>query len=303
MEKLRLLSYQTVDVEFVIPDEYESNEEFTATITDMADFSTSTTTGSGTAADTITISLSGKYDNDYRIEIVDESGTTVHDETYALRRPYVNPNTLGETASEIAAVTANEEIARAMIDAVIPEGFYYSKSVVETSGLGSDYIPLWTNAKKVLKVYENNVLIYDAADAASYDVAFEITKDKTAIVRTTTDVVNRKEGATLVLPAGSSDYADSGYRIFGTFPNGYDYRFVLETGYSSVPSDITRAATLLVDDLACGKLDYYKRYVSDYNTDQYRLKFDAKVFNGTGNIIVDKILSKYSKSIRKLGVL
>ena len=59
----------------------------------------------------------------------------------------------------------------------------------------------------------------------------------------------------------------------------------------------------MVDDLSCGRLDYYKKYVSDYSTDQFKLKFDSMVFEGTGNIIVDKILSKYAKSIRKLGVL
>jgi hypothetical protein len=60
---------------------------------------------------------------------------------------------------------------------------------------------------------------------------------------------------------------------------------------------------MLVEDIDCGKLDYYKRYISDYSTDQFKIKFDNKVFEGTGNVLVDKILSKYYKSITRLGVL
>jgi len=60
---------------------------------------------------------------------------------------------------------------------------------------------------------------------------------------------------------------------------------------------------LLVEDIKCNNLDYAGRYIKDYNTDQFKIKFDDRVFEGTGNMIVDKILSKYAKSIRIIGVL
>jgi len=74
-------------------------------------------------------------------------------------------------------------------------------------------------------------------------------------------------------------------------------------GYKKLPSEIVRATELLIEDIACGRLDYYKRYIVDYNTDQFKIKFDPGVFEGTGNILVDKILSKYLKPIITLGVL
>ena len=86
-------------------------------------------------------------------------------------------------------------------------------------------------------------------------------------------------------------------------PRTFDYKLILEVGHPNIPSDIVRAAELLTDDIACGKLEYYERYISSYNTDQFKLSFDKMVFEGTGNIIVDKILSKYAKSITTLGVL
>jgi hypothetical protein len=295
MEILRALPHQEVNVTFTIPTSYVSNEAFVATITDLTDLSFTTKTVTNNANHVWTIGLSGKYDTDYNVVITDASGDIIHDETYEVVRPYAKPSELGETASEIAEYTKYEEIARAVIDSVIPEGFYYKRRTLETVGLGADYIPLWWDAKRILSVYENNELVTDRT--------YEITKDKTAITEVAADRVNRNEQAPLILPAAGSDLVDANLPPLRGFPNGYDYKFVLEVGYSSVPSDIVRAATMLIDDIKCGRNDYYQRYISAYNTDQFRLQFDSRVFEGTGNIIVDKILSKYAKSITRLGVL
>jgi hypothetical protein len=303
MELLRLSPYTSVGFTYTIPATYTTNEVFTATITDLADLSSTTQTVTDNAAYVWTITLSGKYDSDYRVVITDASGDVLQDETYQVRRPYLNPNTLADTASDIATKTLNEELARAIIDSVIPQGFYYKKTTFETTGLGADYLPLWVDAKKLLQVYENNVLVYDASNPTAYIQNFEITKDKTAITLTYTGELNRNEGANLILPAGSTDYLDLNFGVWGGFPQTYDYRVVVESGYTSVPSDIARAVGLLITDIECGQLDYYKRYVTAYNTDQYKLQFDKRSFEGTGNILVDKILSKYAKSITRLGVL
>ena len=295
MEILRGLPYQDVNITFTIPTAYVSNEAFVATITDLSDLSSTTKTVTDNANYVWTIGLSGKYDTDYRVVITDASGDIIHDETYEISRPYVAPSTLGTTASETAEYAKYEEIARAVIDSVIPEGFYYRKKTLELVGLGADYIPLWWDAKRILNVYENNELVTDRT--------YEITKDKTAITEVAVDRVNRNEQAPLILPVAGSDLVDANLPPLRGFPNGYDYKFVLEVGYPTVPSDIVRAATLLIDDIKCGRNDYYQRYISAYNTDQFRLQFDSRVFEGTGNIIVDKILLKYAKSITRLGVL
>jgi hypothetical protein len=303
MELLRLSPYTTVGFTYTIPASYTTNEVFTATITDLADLSSTIQTVTDNAAYVWTITLPGKYDSDYRVVITDASGDIIHDDTYQVRRPYLDPNTLADTASDIATKTVNEELARAIVDSVIPQGFYYKKTTFETTGLGADYLPLWVDAKKILQVYENNVLIYDASNPTDYVRNFEITKDKTSITQTYTGELNRSESADLILPAGSTDYLDLNFGIWGGFPKTYDYRIVVESGYTGVPSDIARAVSLLITDIECGQLDYYKRYVTAYNTDQYKLQFDKRSFEGTGNILVDKILSKYAKSITRLGVL
>ena len=266
------------------------------TLTDLMDSSITTGTVTSSTGLTVTIPLPSTYDGSYKINV--EST----DHYVDVVRPYVDPTTKGATATDVATYAKGEELARAIIDSVIPDGFYFKKKVIETTGLGSDYIPLWVDAKRLLKISENNVLIYDAAAPELYPYAFTISDDNTSIIQSTTDLVNRLEGAQLVIPASGSDIVDIKYTYNG-FPRTFDYKLVLEVGYPNIPSDIVRAAELLTEDISCGKLEYYERYISSYNTDQFKLTFDKMVFEGTGNIIVDKILSKYAKSITTLGVL
>jgi hypothetical protein len=298
MEILRVSPYAEVPANFVIPAGIV-DADITVTITDMADLSISTSTfEDSSSGELLEISLPGKYDSSYRVEIIKDLGTSdeqiLQDETYEIVRPYVDPSTKAVTASDIAAYTLNEEIARAVIDSVVPDGFYYRKKVLKFEGSGSDYLPIWDDVKKILAVYENNMLIEDRQ--------YEVSPDKTAIIEKSTDNINRAESAPLVLPAAASDSLDPQF-IYRGFGKTWDYRITVEHGYTTVPSDIVRATEMLIHDIECGKLDYYKRFISSYNTDQYRIQFDKGLFEGTGNIIVDKILSKYIKSITKIGVL
>jgi hypothetical protein len=285
MEILRVSPYADISVNFVVPVGITSST-ITASITDMADLSVSTLTFlNKVSGNILNISLPGKYDSSYRLEIVKNLGavgeTILKDETYEIVRPYVAPSTKATTASDIAAYALNEEIARAVIDSVIPEGFYYKKKVLHFEGTGADYLPVWDDVKKVLTVYENNKLVEDRE--------YEVSSDKTAIIEKSTDNINRAESAPLVLPAAASDSLDPQF-IYRGFGRGWDYLVTVEHGYTAVPSDIVRATEMLVHDIECGKLDYYKRFISSYNTDQFRIQFDKGLFEGTGNIIVDKIL-------------
>jgi len=293
MEILRVPPYSNIDIDYVIPASIV-DEDVTVLITDLADLSLSTLEFTElSTGDNVTINLPARYDSSYRVEIK-IAGDIVSDETYQIFRPYVDPTTKATTASDIAAYALNEEIARAIIDSIVPDGFYYRKKVLHFTGTGSDYLPIWDDVKKVLTVYENNKLVEDRQ--------YEVTSDKTAIVEKSTDNINRAEFYPLVLPAASSDFLDPQfvYRGFGTT---WDYVITVEHGYTFVPSNIVRATEMLVHDIECGKLEYYKRFVSSYNTDQFKIQFDKGLFEGTGNIIVDKILSQYVKSITKIGVL
>jgi hypothetical protein len=257
-----------------------------------------------------------KYDEIYHLEITAEDEIVVED-NITVERPYVDPTTLGETASEIAAATYNERLARAIIDS-ITGGFYFKTSWVETTGQGTDYIPVWEKAYKILKVYENAELVYDTSLEAPAlgEWNYLITKDKTAITKDPSYVVtdfNRAESVPVGVNMAASDSismfdtSDSGNTIglkSGVlFNSGTDYILHLETGYKVVPHDVQDATAILINDIVCGKLEYFKRYVTDYSTDQFKIKIDATALSGTGNILVDKILNKYIIDIGKPGML
>lgn len=273
-----------------------SNTAYNYVVLDLSDESSTTGTATSDASFSVRIPLSSQYDGDYRITIDGE------EHFVTVVRPYINPNTLGSTQTEINKFTRHEEIVRAIIDSVVTEGFYYKKRVVETTGLGADYLPIWINAKKLVKILENNVVLFDSENADDYATSYGLSDDKTAITLLSAEQINRAEGAPLEFPQGFSDLLDMKFGHRG-FPKGSDYTLYLEAGYERVPSDIVRAAELLIQDLDCGKLEYIEKYVQEYQTDQFKIKFDTRVFEGTGNMIADKILSKYAKSIRHFGVL
>jgi hypothetical protein len=305
MEILRVPPYETIAVNFVVPAGY-INVDIYARVTDMADLSIQDIEFlDSSTGDDLEISLPGRYDNNYRVElfkIVSGTEVLIYEEFYELIRPYVDPNTLGTTASEIAEYTTLELVARSIIDTFATDGFYNKKITLVETGNGSDYLHLWNKAYRVFKVYENNELVYDRStpDTNKYDYA--ITSDKTAIQKTYAGQFNRSESTGPNLISARGDLGEYGYGG-ASFPQGHDYKIVVDQGYLTVPADIEYASKLLIEDLKCGKLDYYKRYVTAYNTDQFRIQFDKTMFNGTGNFLVDKILEKYVKTIVKPGII
>ena len=245
-----------------------------------------------------------QFDRDFLIRFYDtEHEHILLEENLTITRPYVDPSGYGTTASDVAKYKQYELIARSMIDTYVGDGFYNHKLVLNVVGQGTDYLHLWHDSNKVLKVYENNVLVYDIDNPSINQYNFGITFDNSAIIKETTDVFNRVEQGVINLRPAYGDLALVGSARSVDFPRGFDYVFVLDVGYRAVPRDIEYATTLLIEDLKCGKLDYYKRYVESYDTDQFKLQFNKGLFDGTGNLIVDKIIEKYKVNIPKPGVI
>jgi len=274
----------------------EAATEYSYSVLDLSDGSKEDGFVTSDGNSEVTIPFSKDYDGEYRVTIDGE------DYFFTVVRPYVDPSSLATNFSEVAEYTRHEELARAIIDAVVIEGFYYKKKVIDTVGLGADYLPIWVNAQKINKVFENNLLLFNANDLENSPIKYKLTEDKTAITIDYVGHINRAEGKPNIIPQGPSDLFDMKFGYRG-FAKTFDYVIHLEVGYNKVPSDIKRAAALLIEDIKCNKLDYAGRYIKDYNTDQFKIGFDDRVFEGTGNMIVDKILSKYAKSIRIVGVL
>ncbi len=282
----------------------------------------------------VTLTLAGdliKYDHDYSVEIYkinddeDSEDNIVVQDMLTIIRPYVNPNTLGVTATEIAEAKYNESIARAIVDALTTRGFTFERKILEVVGQGTDYIPVWGTIYKVNQVFENGKLVYDitnTVDGPALDgFHYEVTKDRTAIVKVPTDSSyydskDRSERKPLKYRDAGSDsfYVYAPYENYDNmwtntkntavaFPEGFDYIIDYDSGYKVIPNDIQDAMTMIINDLKCGRMDHYKSYVTEYETDQFKIKYDSSKFSGTGNILVDIILDKYTTNFRTPGML
>jgi hypothetical protein len=281
----------------------------------------------------VTYTLTGdfiKYDHDYAVNIYEvnndaEEHVVVQDILNVIR-PYVDVRQLVSTASDITLYEEHELLARTIINSIVgPQGFLFEKNLLEVVGQGTDYLPLWNLAYKVLQVYENSVLVYDANQSPPYlgDYRYGITQDRTAIykdfignanyVNGNNGSYNRAEKKPLKYPYAVSDSFNQFTSLdtpglyepyVGTmFPEGTDYLIIYETGHRVIPNDIRDATIRLMDDIRCGKLEYYKRSIDQYQTDQFTITWDQRHLDGTGNLFVDKALEKYTTSIRKPWVI
>jgi hypothetical protein len=302
MDILRVPTYPKLTT-WEVPD---NNADYTIYVEDLVDHEMVSSNVVSTVNSKVTYNFSQSdllLDRKFLFQILDENENIVVEDVIDFVRPYVNPNSLGSTASEIIEYTQLEMVARSIIDTIIQGGFYNSKMIVQGVGQGSDYFNVWKKFNKVLKVYENNILIFDFETPDDNFYAFNITGDNSAIQRVSESTYNRVEQGSIILPASAGDLGSVGTGRVVDFPRGYDYIFLLDAGYKTIPVDIEYATKLLIEDLKCGKLDYYKRYVTSYNTDQYKIQFDKTVLNGTGNMIVDKILDKYRNNLVRPGVI
>ena len=382
MEVLRVPPYP-ITVKWDVP---SANTAYSIYVEDLVDHSSETTTLTSDANSQISYILPRakvQFDRDFLFRATDSSGEVVVDDNISVYRPYVDPNTLATTAADIADYKKWEIIARSVMDEYLSidgDGFYNHKLVIVKEGQGGDYFPIWHTVNKVLKVYENNVLVFNGEDVAipvatqtptiasgmvtlttssahgfevgdyvtisgivptGYNGSFTVTAvptttsfsfsnsttgnvttagtvlrtweyeyktllDNSAIARVEANgTYNRNQSTPLRIPAASGDLGVySGARDgYVAFPEGYDYTFVLDAGYKTIPPDVEKAATILVEELRCGSNDYYKRFITQYSTDQFDVKFAPQFLEGTGNMLVDKILSNYKGKVFKPSIL
>lgn len=280
-----------------------------------------------------------RYDDEYRAEIYYNlsltpettvlRGDVVWIDTLTIMRPYVNPETLADTPEDVEDMRIYEEISRAMINS-ITGGFMYQLETVETVGLGNDYLSVPYRLNKIIKVYENDILVYDAnpEDPETWTNVREylITPDKASITVSIPNAngLNRNQSKPVNIRRGASDsftlyntndspnfaydvYDSKTFSDFGAnaamFPSGWDYVVVAEAGWPIIPQDIKQAASLIINDIKCNNLPYVNQYISEYKSDQFNIKFNDLAFKDTGNRIADRILSAYVRPIYRFGVL
>ena len=260
-----------------------------------------------------------KYDETYSLyvytlDVDDKPDETVVVDNLYIYRPYVNPLSLADLECDEDEYTILERTARQIIDTIVG-GFYYNKGQIETTGLGADYLPLHKRANKINAVYENNAKVYDRITPIDGQYTYVLSPDKTAMTIYVAGEYNKLQSKEVRLPVGASDsfmlYGDDYDAVqaltevkgAAMFPKDWDYTVYGEWGWPVVPQDIKDATKMLIDDLKCGKLSHIQKYIKEYETDQFKIKYSEMSIRGTGNLLVDKILENYSIPIYRLGVL
>lgn len=293
----------------------EANKAYSIYVEDLVDHSfeiTEQTSNQDSQIEYVLPRSKVQFDREFLIRIIDQDTTEiVVDSNLTIYRPYIDPNMLGTTEQEIAEYKELEIVARKIIDSYCEDGFYNHKLVVQQVGQGTDYFPLWHETNRVLKVYENDILVYDVEDTdTQWEYIYKVMLDNSAIYRYPASVgdnqfeYNRLEYNPTRTPTAIGDlgfYGRSGQGV--AFPRGYDYTFVLDAGFKAVPPEIELATKYLINDIKNNDNDYYKRFITQYQTDQFTVKFDPRVLGGTGNLLVDKILDNYKGKSLKPGLM
>lgn len=248
---------------------------------------------------TLVIEVPSEYDDDYVVKL-STGGHLKSAEQISVVRPYIDIKKLlpaSYTQEQYDKAVENEVIARGVIDGYT-NGFYLLKEKYETEGSGSDYLTIPYRLNRLLRVWEGGVLVYDSeSETNTYQLG--ISADRTSIIHLgEPDYVS---GKVISIRPASSDY---GYTSgpSGSFPTGTDYVVEFETGSEIIPMVVGQCVKLLVDDITCGS-SYTNKYVLEYSTDQYKIKYSARALNGTGNKTVDGLLKQFRDYSVRAGLI
>ena len=267
--------------------------EYTLEYTDLSNDQSYTATEDSDVNGSVTFILDeyATYDAVLDASVYDYMEEVVITTNIDVVRPYTDIYSLSTDLNKTTAqVKEMERIARYIIDSEVSQGFGYTRKEKEIVGNGSDYLVVNEKINKLYKVYENGTLLYDS-ESNNNETNFVISKDKTSIVP-----VYEQDNKTEYPEVWRDRY------LSRAFADGYDYVIDADFGYKVVPQDIQEATRLLCSDISSDNMKYLNKYIESFDNDDFKIKF-AKNFNAsTGNLVVDRILTKYKNSIR-VGVL
>jgi hypothetical protein len=230
-------------------------------------------------------------------QVLNSASTVIYETNIDVVRPYCNVTKVG-TKLDLTYDKAKEyeRVARFIIDSQTAP-FTYLKKYKEVVGGGYDYLPIDERLVKIYKVYENDILVYNIdGDPEDWEGTYRISTDKTSVIVDNT--------TTTALGVNRMNYPSVWRDRFldVDFPDGYEYLILGDFGWQTIPEDIQEASEILIQDLSRNNLRYATRYIESFDNEDFKIKFQKDYSTSTGNMIVDKILSKY-KTFIKIGVL
>lgn len=234
-----------------------------------------------------------EYDRNLKIEIITTSPTGAFSEIkqVSLVRPYASVARIKELAEIDTAIVGDDDLeklerrARLAINSYVGFDFYKKNITLEVYGNNTDVLTIHDNILRIDNIYEDDLLIYNRHDddsAIGYPVQISFSKNRIKIVNTLT---NNKE------IFESPKFSVFDYR--GVFKKDYSYKVNGVFGFDYIPADVEEATALLVDYYLCNDYNIRNKGIAELKNDSYSLKYGPNGFTGTGNIMVDGLLSNY----------
>lgn len=289
MEILRLIDTDAIEFTATVP---TASAVYTLVYEDLGNGNIYSASATSLTNKTVTFTL-----DDYYLKYTGNIDATVYDSMshglitmgIDVVRPYCDitkvQKELGITQSR---AVSHEKVARKLIDAELGLDMTYERKLKEVQGMGLDYLPLHERIHNIYTIKENGVIIYDVDDPDT-DL-YKISIDKTSIILDTDE--NKLESAIV----WRNRYGK------GTFVDGYDYVIDGDFGYRVIPEDVQEACEILMQDIESGAMKYSNRNILEFDNREFKVKYAPGGNAGTGNALVDKLLSVYKNGIN-LGVL
>lgn len=275
-------------------------EGYSDGLTSFAELQTQTANSRGQI--TIDLPPTG-YDSWFSVEVhegTDLTGDVVLLDTVTRTRQYASTTAiLSYMQGKVnpTQATEYERIARHQINSIIGSSFGFEHKIVDFPGNGTDVLVLDERlGGKVFRIFENGEVIYDETDPLRNNFYRAGYSPYTLVMDEYDDFTTSGLVEGLAMEHGrtwSTRY------LTPLFKENYDYRIDAEWGWKVVPQDIQDATLLLVNDIACGNNRYSTKYIDSFRNGSASVDYFKEVIKGTGNLIVDNILSKYTlESVR-----
>jgi hypothetical protein len=179
------------------------------------------------------------------------------------------------------SIVGLERTARKIIESYVGISFGKRRKSLTAYGANTDVLSLGEYVASVDKLYENGVLVWTAdgsVDDFGYSVEVSDTGQGIRIVNNGFNIEESEPGA--FMPPGK-------------FREGYRYDVLGLYGFQYVPTAVNEATLILCNDLLGKDATYRSHYMAEVAVRDWSFKFDSQAFNGTGNAVVDQLLSPW----------
>jgi hypothetical protein len=191
-------------------------------------------------------------------------------------------------------VEAAELVARSIINIFAEQSFGESIERQTTYGTKTDVLVFKKRISAIQKIYENGILIYDATVLPvfnHYGYTYEITETNFGI-RIIAPIEDISSSNSLGYDTVEYERVSLVYN-YGKFAQGYRYEVEGAWGFEKIPPEIHEAAAILINELMCQDSTYQNKYVEAVQTKDWRFAYSPLVWMGTGNSLVDNLISTY----------